>query len=44
MRAHSTRQRVIVAGRFLVVGLGIVAWSLASFRALVSRDVTFFCG
>jgi hypothetical protein len=41
MREHSKRQRVLVAGLFLVVGLGIVVWSLASFRSHVTRDVTF---
>ena len=32
---------MLVAGLFLVVGLGIVVWSLASFRSHVTRDVTF---
>jgi hypothetical protein len=41
MRAHTKRQRVLIAGLFLVVGVGFVVWSLESFRSVVTRDVTF---
>lgn len=41
MRAHTKRQRVLVAALFLVVGLSFVVWSLQSFRVLATPTVTF---
>jgi hypothetical protein len=40
MRAHTKRQRVLVAGLFLVVGLSFVMWSLRSLR-VIAPTVTF---
>ena len=41
MTERTRHQRVIVAGVFLVVGLGVVAWSLKTLPAFVSGDMTF---
>lgn len=41
MTERTKRQRVLVAGAFLMVILGVGAWSLKSLPALVARDVTF---
>jgi len=41
MTKRTKRQRVLVAGAFLVVILGVVAWSLKSLPVLMARDVTF---
>ncbi len=41
MTQHTKRQRIIVAGVFLVVGVGVVAWSLETLPAFASGDMTF---
>ena len=41
MSERTKRQRVFVAVAFLAVILGVVAWSLESLPAFVTRDVTF---
>ena len=41
MRAHTKRQRVLVAGLFLVAGLSFVVWSLQSFPVFDTRLLTF---
>jgi predicted permease len=41
MTERTRRQRALVAGAFLLVILGIVAWSLRSFPAFRAGDVTF---
>jgi len=41
MTDRTKRQRVLVAGIFLVVILGVVAWSLETLPAFVARDMTF---
>jgi predicted permease len=41
MTERTRRQRALVAGAFLLVILGIVAWSLRSFPAFRAGNVTF---
>ena len=41
MSERTKRQRVLVAGAFLMVILCVAAWSIKSLPALVAGDVTF---
>lgn len=41
MAESTKRQRALVAGVFMMVILGVVAWSVNAAPALVARDVTF---